>query len=81
MHHRLVNARVLCETFRMDVVSGIAVDVKSRVVPGASGGFVVSGASSGTLLHELGLQNGDKIISINGYPPQQLGRTRFGPGT
>ncbi len=39
----------------------------SRVEPQTAGGFVVVGASSGTLLHELGLQNGDEFVSINGH--------------
>lgn len=39
----------------------------ARVVPLSGGYFEVEDASSGTLLYELGLRNGDRIDSINGY--------------
>ena len=37
-----------------------------------SGGFYVSGASSGELLYELGLRNGDVPLSLNSYPLNSL---------
>jgi hypothetical protein len=32
-----------------------------------SGGFSISGANAGEFLYELGLRNGDRLLSVNGY--------------
>jgi len=36
--------------------------------PAAGGGFEVANADSGELLYELGLRNGDVMVSVNSYP-------------
>jgi hypothetical protein len=53
----------------------LAVCDEARVVPLAGGYFEVDDASSGTLLYELGLRDGDVIKTINDHHVSSVGRT------
>ena len=49
----------------------------ARVVKNSGDGFRIEDAASGDLLYELGLRDGDELISLNGYDLETFGDALF----